>query len=263
MNKVAGVDEAGRGAVIGPLVVAAVSIEADSIERLTELGVKDSKLLDRRSRIMLYNRILELGSSAVCIAEPRVIDGYVRKHALNLLEARMFADVLSRLRPLLAYVDACDTKPERFSAMIARMLDKDVSMMMISSAHKADRDNVLVAAASIIAKVTRDSMVDDVKRRYGDFGSGYPSDIRTRRFIRYLFANGIAGGDDANVSYSSIDEHNNLISITDVSHIKYVNEFNNTKSSSSNNNDSRDHTSHRFSFIRYSWKPVRSLLASI
>ncbi|MEM2923240.1 MAG: ribonuclease HII [Candidatus Nitrosocaldus sp.] len=254
MNRIAGVDEAGRGAVIGPLVVAAVAVDAPSIDRLIELGVKDSKMLNRRSRMILYSKILELGSTAVCIAEPKVIDAYVYEHALNLLEARMFAHVLSKLKPSLAYVDACDTKPERFSAMIASMLDDNGTGMMISAAHKADRDNVLVGAASIVAKVTRDSMVDDVKRMYGDFGSGYPSDSRTRRFIRYLFTNGKAW-DECRASDSSTDEpHNNFISMVDVFNIKYVHNF---------HDDSRDDRSYRFSFIRYSWKPVRSLLVSI
>ncbi len=303
MNKIAGVDEAGRGAVIGPLVVAAVSIEADSIDRLIELGVKDSKLLDRRSRIMLYNKILELGSSAVCIAEPKVIDEYVYRHALNLLEARMAAHVLSRLRPLLAYVDACDTKPERFSAMIASLLDKGDTPMMISSAHKADRDNVVVGAASIIAKVTRDIMVDGIKRRYGDFGSGYPSDIRTRRFIRDLLDGTIRkegegrgrvrgrgrgrgkGRGDVEIeeeedydtalhtTLSNRDESYTILAGIDVSYLDGTNFSSNSSSSGNNgygydhdrngmNNSKRINTDCRFDFIRYSWRPVRSLLAN-
>ncbi|GBC74240.1 Ribonuclease HII [archaeon HR05] len=253
LNRIAGVDEAGRGAVIGPLVVAAVAIDASSVDRLIELGVKDSKMLDRRSRMILYSKILELCSTAVCIAEPRVIDAYVYEHALNVLEARMFAIALSKLKPLLAYVDACDTKPERFSAMIARMLDDEDIGMMISAAHKADRDNVLVGAASIVAKVTRDSVVDGVKRRYGDFGSGYPSDGRTRRFIRYLFTSGVAEDESGTSDSSRSKSHSNLISI-DVSDIK-LHHF--------HDDSMDDNGSSRFSFIRYSWKPIRSLLASI
>lgn len=251
LNKVAGVDEAGRGAVIGPLVVAAVAIDASSIDRLVELGVKDSKMLDRRSRMMLYSRILELCSTAICIAEPKVIDAYVYDHALNILEARMFAIALSKVKPSLAYVDACDTKPGRFSAMIARMLDDEDTGMMISAAHKADRDNVLVGAASIVAKVTRDSIVDDVKRRYGDFGSGYPSDGRTRRFIRHLFTSG-AVEDELRTSDSRYKPHNNINSI-DISNIKLHLHYDSMD----------DNGSNRFSFIRYSWKPVRSLLANM
>ncbi|MFN4336310.1 MAG: ribonuclease HII [Candidatus Nitrosocaldus sp.] len=265
MNRIAGVDEAGRGAVIGPLVVAAVSIEADSIERLIELGVKDSKLLDRRSRITLYNRILELGSSAVCIAEPKVIDEYVCRHALNLLEARMVAHVLTRLKPLLAYVDACDTKPERFSAMIARMLDKNDTSMMISSAHKADRDNVLVGAASIIAKVVRDSIINDMKRRCGDFGSGYPSDIKTRRFIEHLLTDGIVEKEDDDDALSNRDEHCSILASIDVSYLDGANCSNGNNSHgyhSRNGMNNSERINYRFDFIRYSWKPVRLLLTN-
>lgn len=263
MSRVAGADEAGRGAVIGPLVVAAVAVDASNIDTLIGLGVRDSKLLDGRSRMRLYSRIVELGECAVCVAEPRVIDRYVHNHALNILEARMFAHVLSRLKPVLAYVDACDTRPERFSAMIARVLDDDHgddhgdceddgedddhgTSIMISSAHKADRDNVLVAAASIVAKVTRDRMIDDMRRVYGDFGSGYPSDRRTRRFIEYLLTS------------SAISEYNSGRYYRppgiDVIYLKDDTEDGHDGYCSA--------TRHRFDFIRYSWRPVRALLAS-
>ncbi|MCS7141492.1 MAG: ribonuclease HII [Candidatus Nitrosocaldus sp.] len=270
LSRVAGADEAGRGAVIGPLVVAAVAVDASEIDTLIELGVRDSKLLDGRSRMRLYSRIVELGECAVCVAEPRVIDRYVHNHALNILEARMFAHVLSRLKPLLAYVDACDTRPERFSAMIARVLDGgddhgddhgdcdcdgeydgedddyDASIM-ISSAHKADRDNVLVAAASIVAKVTRDRMIDDMRRVYGDFGSGYPSDRRTRRFIEDLLTSGAIRSEYNSGRYYRPPG-------VDVIHLKDDTEEGYDGYCSA--------TRRRFDFIRYSWRPVRALLAS-
>lgn len=189
MGIVAGVDEAGRGSVIGPLVVSAVAVDARKIPLLEQIGVKDSKLLNAKARDMLYNKIIGIADKyAVCIAEPNVIDAYVSKGMLNMLEAKMFADAIAKINPALAYVDACDVNPARFAERVATLLNNSI---MLSASHKADARNVVVGAASIIAKVARDDYIKRLKERYGDFGSGYPSDSKTMRFIAYTLNKGI------------------------------------------------------------------------
>jgi ribonuclease HII len=194
LNTIAGVDEAGRGSVIGPLVVCAVAINATKISMLKEIGVRDSKLLSATARDRLYDEIINIVDEyAVCIVEPKVIDAYVNRNALNMLEAKMFAQVIAEVKPSLAYIDACDINPARFTKVIASSLSsyKLQFTTMLSASHKADKRNVLVGAASIIAKVTRDKAIERLKSIHGDFGSGYPSDAKTIRFINHMLSKGI------------------------------------------------------------------------
>jgi ribonuclease HII len=91
------------------------------------------------------------------------------------------ARIIDKLSPDIAYVDASDISTERFKKQITERLRKDVKVI---AAHKADRIYVIVAAASIIAKVVRDREIRKLKRIFGDFGSGYPSDPRTIEAIK-------------------------------------------------------------------------------
>ena len=118
MRIVCGVDEAGRGPVIGPMVIAIVCVEEERVSSLLELGVRDSKELrpDRRARIAL-----EVMRSAryvrYIIVPPGEIDQYVAKSRLNLLEAEKTAELirqaLSELGDIdVVYVDSPDVRPE-------------------------------------------------------------------------------------------------------------------------------------------------------
>ena len=90
------------------------------------------------------------------------------------------AEVITHLRPTVAYVDASDVLPERFGRHISEEIPFKVKIV---SEHKADKIYPVVSAASIIAKVDRDRVISDLHREYGDFGSGYASDSRTIRFL--------------------------------------------------------------------------------
>lgn len=179
-----GIDEAGRGSLIGPLVVAGVS--APSIEPLVRIGVKDSKLLSRKRREELFHLILStpgIKARAIVIS-PRLIDRYVKDRSsggLNALEARAMARILDSLPGEFAVVDAASVNEGAFALEVLAMAKRRVAMI---SAHYADRNYAVVSAASIVAKVIRDRRVDELKRVYGDFGSGYPSDPVTRKFVK-------------------------------------------------------------------------------
>ncbi len=180
-----GVDEAGRGCLLGPLVVAGVSASAQEARALKELGVKDSKKLSPKRRETLYPQILKI-SSRVYWAEisPNEIDAVVTRgrklRKLNYLEAVYFAKVIDKLGAQKVTVDASDVIPERFGHDIARNLAAECKIVAL---HKADRDYPVVSAASIVAKVLRDREVEVLKEAHGDFGSGYPSDPVTRSFF--------------------------------------------------------------------------------
>jgi ribonuclease HII len=183
---VAGVDDAGRGAVIGPLVIAGLSVEEEDLPRLKELGVKDSKLLSPHRREMLAVEIRKIAKNLdVVKLSPREIDAVVKSgrklHKLNYLEAQTMARVIDALRPDMVYVDASDVLEDRFKHHILECLSFEVKIV---SEHKADRNYVVVSAASIIAKVERDRAIADLAKTLGDFGSGYPSDPRTIDFLK-------------------------------------------------------------------------------
>jgi ribonuclease HII len=183
---VAGVDDAGRGAVIGPLVIAGVLVKEGALQRLKELGVKDSKLLSPLRREMLAVEIRKIAENMdVVRLSPGEIDVVVksgrRLHKLNYLEAQTMAKVIDALRPEIVYVDASDVLEDRFKQHILECMSFKVNII---SEHKADRNYVVVSAASIIAKVERDKAIADLARTLGDFGSGYPSDQRTMSFLK-------------------------------------------------------------------------------
>jgi ribonuclease HII len=185
---VAGVDEAGRGCVIGPLVVAGVAVKAVNLRLLTELGVKDSKLLTAKKREEMYPEIVKITESHHIIKVlPFQIDKAVLSartlHKLNRLEAKTMAKIIEALKPDEAYVDAADVLEHRFGNHIRECL---TIKTRIIAQHKADRTFPVVSAASIIAKVERDKEIANLKVEYGDFGSGYLTDDKTMVFLKRL-----------------------------------------------------------------------------
>jgi ribonuclease HII len=185
---VAGVDEAGRGCVIGPLVVAGVAIKTENLPLLTELGVKDSKLLTAKKREEIYPEIVKIIENHNIIkVQPNQIDKVVLSsrtlHKLNRLEAQTMAKIIEALKPDEAYVDAADVLEHRFENHIRECLTIKTKII---AQHKADRTFPVVSAASIIAKVERDKEIANLKIEYGDFGSGYLTDNKTMVFLKRL-----------------------------------------------------------------------------
>jgi ribonuclease HII len=185
---VAGVDEAGRGCVIGPLVVAGVAMQAEVVPQLVELGVKDSKLLTAKKREALYPEILKLTVNHHIIKVPpseidKVVHSARRLHRLNRLEAQVMARVIEELKPDHVFVDAADVLEYRFKNHIHECL---TIKTRITSKHKADRTYPVVSAASVIAKVERDREIAILRKEFGDFGTGYLTDGKTMGFLTRL-----------------------------------------------------------------------------
>ena len=200
---VAGVDDAGRGSVLGPLVIAGVSINESEIPKLKKLGVRESKLLPPKKREALYKEIKKMSTAVVYekiqpSAIDRVVFGAQKLHRLNYLEAKVMASVLSKLDFDLAYVDCCDTNQKRFGYLISDLIaeklgqkftvgEKNPLFEKIRSEHHADRNYPVVSAASIVAKVTRDAAIKRLHQKHGKFGSGYPSDPSTISYLKKSF----------------------------------------------------------------------------
>jgi ribonuclease HII len=183
---IAGVDDAGRGCVIGPLTIAGVLMKEEDLPMLRELGVKDSKLLSPQRRETLAVEIKRIAQKySVIKLSPKEIDTVVetgkKLHRLNRLEAQTMAKVIETLKPDKAYVDASDVLEERFKQHILECLSFKIEIV---SEHKADRTYPIVSAASIIAKVERDKEIAELTKKYGDFGCGYPSDPKTISFLQ-------------------------------------------------------------------------------
>jgi len=182
--KICGIDEAGRGAVIGPMVVAGVLLDSSRVEELTRIGVKDSKELTPGVRAELSKLIRDLAERVeVIVVEAEEVDRSTRRSGssgLNQLEAEIFARIIDELKPDAAYIDLPSTKYEKFRELIEGVTAHRCALIL---EHKADKRYPIVAAASIIAKHERDKRIELLKTELGDFGSGYPSDPKTREFL--------------------------------------------------------------------------------
>ena len=177
-----GIDEAGRGCVIGPLVVCGVLIDEEAIPELEAQGVTDSKALTPTVREQLAPKVRD-AARQVFVEEipPSEID----ERNLNLLEMWRIRRIIAGAKPDIVYLDApvaTEKAIKAFCDQIKRCLPGNCPKIVAEN--RADATYVVVGAASIVAKVRRDEIVAELRRRFGDFGSGYPSDERTQKFLR-------------------------------------------------------------------------------
>lgn len=185
---IVGVDEAGRGPVLGPLVMVALAMKEEDLKKLEWMGVKDSKLLSSSVREELFDRIHEVVHDfRIEVIEPDAIDLSLTEEETNLnwLEADTSARLVSELDPDKAIIDCPSVNlaayKDYFKSRLSGGVAKKVELVV---EHKADVNYIVVGAASIIAKVIRDRYIDHLKSEIGiDFGSGYMSDPKTQEFL--------------------------------------------------------------------------------
>lgn len=186
---VAGVDEAGRGPLIGDLFMAIVVIEHKYEEMLKTLGVKDSKKLSRSKREKLFSMVIGL---AKIVAVTRIPPSLIDRENINLLETKALCRLISKVQNIVEinslYVDAF-ASPSKIKEYIDRCIEytKSKNDINIIIEHNADSTYTIVGAASIIAKVLRDTHINKLKILYGDFGSGYPSDKLTIEWLKTYY----------------------------------------------------------------------------
>lgn len=182
---IGGIDEAGRGPVIGPMVITGVVYEEKNLGWLRKDGVKDSKLLQPGKRRKLYQKIIKQARSYEIIKiSPEKIDQVILKSGSNLnwLEGEKTAEILNKLRPNKAIVDCPSPNAWRYRTFVQKRLNYQPELLV---EHKADANHIIVAAASVVAKVVRDAEILRIKKKIGiDFGSGYASDLRTQEFLK-------------------------------------------------------------------------------
>ncbi len=182
MTLVLGIDEAGRGAVVGPLVVGGAMCEEKDLEKLKAIGVKDSKLLTPEQREKIYPKMKKiLKDFATLHISAQQIDELRKIKNLNVIEAEHMAQIIKALGADTAYVDAPQVSTEKFKNILLALAKNHTKII---SENYADKKYVIVGAASILAKVERDAEIKKIKKIVGeDFGVGYSHDTDTRKFV--------------------------------------------------------------------------------
>jgi len=183
---ICGIDEAGRGPVIGPMVVAAVWIDEKDEWKLLEAKVKDSKKLIKQRREKLAEYIKKNFYYEYIVVEPDDIDNLRKTMTMNQLEAYIFAKLANKKEATIYYIDAASNNEEEFKEIIQRLIKHNCQIIC---EHGADDKYAVVSAASIIAKVERDARIKKIAEKLEaklglPLGSGYPSDERTIMFIK-------------------------------------------------------------------------------
>lgn len=177
-----GVDEAGRGPIIGPLCIAAAMVKESDLPILEKLQPKDSKLLKNHQIHRLATQIKQVVKYKVIQIQPAEIDAVVDSDDTNLnwLEADKTAELLNSLKPKKAILDCPSPNIAAYKNYLKHRLKHNIEII---AEHKAEK-YAIVAAASIIAKSEREKAVEELKKKYGNIGSGYPSDPTTKEFLK-------------------------------------------------------------------------------
>lgn len=183
---VVGIDESGRGPVIGPLAICAYACPEESLAEFKANGVKDSKLLSPAGRNKLYPQLKTCIHICRQVSAAELTAAMEKKISLNELEAQVCGELLNELEKKTkfetVYVDSPDSIPAKYSQRIKKYYHGSAELI---AENKADVTYPVVSAASIVAKVERDAEIEKIKKIVGeDFGSGYPADPVTQKFMQ-------------------------------------------------------------------------------
>ena len=187
---VGGIDEAGRGPCFGPMTMSIVVVEKKQEAELKALGVKDSKDIPPKKRDLLFPQVKKaaIEHHTIVVSAVEINDMMVNDN-LNEIEAIKVAAVINKLKTNVdvIYIDSPDPTPGKYEKRIRKYLNDEKQKLNIVAENKADSKYVVVGAASILAKVTRDMEIEKIKETQGDFGSGYPSDPKTKKYLADYF----------------------------------------------------------------------------
>lgn len=181
MVTVLGIDEAGRGPIIGPLIICGVVCKEGNLQKLKEIGVKDSKLLTPIKREKLVPLIKNI---IVDFSLIKILPQTIERENLNEIELRATASLIQKFMPQKVIFDTpVPTKRSDSYCNKIKSLVPNKDIEIIGEPH-ADTNYPIVGAASILAKVERDHEIIELHKKYGDFGSGYLGDPKTQQFIK-------------------------------------------------------------------------------
>ncbi len=201
--KILGIDEAGRGCVIGPMVFCGVLCHDEDSAKLLKMGVKDSKELSRSRREELAEKIREMACDYTVI---EITPSEIDSENINKLGMDKTIEIISKHEPGRVYLDVpvSGNGIARYNGKVKGHF-KDIPLEVVGE-NNADKKYPVVGAASIIAKVHRDKVINEIKQSYEDFGSGYPSDRKTVDFLkRYYDTNGEFPKDIIRTKWKTLD----------------------------------------------------------
>ncbi len=189
MSKIIAIDEAGRGPVIGPMVMTGVLVDEKDLDKLKTIGVTDSKLIPSHKRHAMLEKIKDIIiDHKTIIVSAEELNQRMKIINLNQIEAIKAAEIINHFNKIdveTAIIDCPSPNIGAYKNYIERHLEREIELR---PEHKADLNHVSVGAASIIAKVTRDDEVKKLRQEIGhDFGSGYTSDPKTQDFLKQNF----------------------------------------------------------------------------
>lgn len=172
---VSGIDEAGRGSILGNLFIALVETDNKTIEYFKSIGVKDSKLLTDKRRTELAEKIRERSVWAIASLDPQEIDNrFSNGLNLNSLEAVKYAELINKIKPKKVIIDCPSPNIPAFKKTVEGYIETKPELVL---EHKADLNHVIVSAASVLAKDEREKHIKSLSEMCGvNLGSGYPSD---------------------------------------------------------------------------------------
>jgi ribonuclease HII len=187
-----GIDDAGRGPLIGPMILAGVLVTKEQEIFLKSQDVKDSKMLLHPKRIAL-SKVIRENSLAykVVKSSPNEIDSMLESGTnLNTLEAIKTAQIINEINSkefqkekIKVIVDCPSVNTVAWRATLLEKISHKENLEVYCE-HKADVNHPSVSAASILAKVAREEEVEKIKKEFGEIGSGYPSDPGTKEFLK-------------------------------------------------------------------------------
>lgn len=182
-----GIDDAGRGPILGPMYLAGVLIKTTDEKILKELGAKDSKLIIHSTRVRLAKEIEKISKFHIEESTPEQIDEAVETINLNTLEAQKAAQIINKLNnkkdKIKVIVDCPSVNTTAWKNKMISFINHKENLTILCE-HKADFNHPVVGAASILAKVAREEAVEKIKQQFGNIGSGYPADPVTIEFIK-------------------------------------------------------------------------------
>ncbi|MBI2630462.1 ribonuclease HII [Candidatus Pacearchaeota archaeon] len=185
-----GIDDAGRGPVIGPMILAGCLINSSLEDEFRKIGVKDSKKILPKKREILAETIKEKSVTfEITLTFPNEITSKNKEGTnLNTIEAIKTAEIINRINKgfekIMVYVDCPSPNIKKWQTEVESYIENKENLE-IHCEHKADVNHVACSAASILAKTTRDREIEKIKEEIGiDFGSGYPSDPLTCKFLK-------------------------------------------------------------------------------
>ncbi len=184
---IAGIDEAGRGPCFGPMSLAITVLKKEQEKKLKKIGVRDSKDILPNKRNELEKEINKIAIEKKVITITAIeLNEMMTQNNLNEIEAMKIGKLINSLKSKaeIVFVDSPDATKGKFESRIRKYLKKEKQGIKILAENKADSKYIVVGAASILAKVNRDREIEKLRNEFGDFGSGYPSDPKTKKYLK-------------------------------------------------------------------------------